>query len=180
MKKIIKFIFLIIVCLSFSIKIANAQGFWVKVIDTGENGAIDFTITAYNYADQDYYIGFATPDHEMRDFLILRIPAGGSNSTPFAWGANQWGFLVFDIYLTPDPDSNIYYWTSKGDAVGSSTGYTLSIDWLNGESNIPVFTFAFSTTDTFQITAVPIPSALWLLGSGAITLGLIRKKLLLH
>ena len=178
MKKIIKFIFLIIVCLSFSIKIANAQGFWVKVIDTGENGAIDFTVTAYNYADQDYYIGFATPDHEMRDFLILRIPAGGSNSTPFAWGANQWGFLVFDIYLTLDPDSNIYYWTSKGDAFLCRFGGIIGI-LISWEDTDVLESFSPQGDEIYGVR-VPIPSALWLLGSGAITLGLIRKKLLIR
>jgi len=177
MKKIVKFIFLITVYLSFLIGIANAQKFWVKFIDSDESGTIDFTVTAYNYADQTYYTGVATIDHELY-LEPLEIPAGGSSTDEGSWEVNPGGFLIYDIYLTPDPDSNIYYWTSKGDAVGSSTGYTLSIDWLNGESNIPVFTFAFSTTDTFQITAVPIPSALWLLGSGAITLGLIHKKLL--
>jgi len=179
MKKIIKFIFLITVYLSFLIGIANAQLFWVKFIDSDESGSIDFTVTAYNYADQTYYTGVATIDHGNYSDP-LQIPANGFTSTSVCWEVDSGGFLIYDIYLTPDPNGEIYYWTSKGDAVGSSTGYTLSIDWLNGKSNIPVFTFAFSTTDTFQITAVPIPSALWLFGSGTITLGLIRKKLLSH
>ena len=40
--------------------------------------------------------------------------------------------------------------------------------------------FVPTKRDDIQITAVPIPSALWLLGSGVIAFSVIRKKLLPH
>ena len=178
MKKIIKFIFLIIGYLSFLIGIANAQKFVVKFIDANKSGTIDFTVTAYNSADQTYYTGVATTDHKTIYDPLLKICAGKDNSTNVSWEVSSGGSLIYDIYLTSDPDNiNTYYWTSQGDAVGSSTGATLSIDWFSGNSKIAVFNFNFSSSgDSFQI--VPLPSALWLLGSGVIALGLIRKKLL--
>jgi len=178
MKKIIKFIFLIIGYLSFSIGIANAQGFWVKFIDGNDPGSeVNFTLYASNNEDQTYYIGVATTDHTTIYDPLLKICAGKDNSTNVSWEVGDKGFLIYDIYLTPNPDGDIYYWTSQGDAVGRSTGATLSIDWFSGNSKIAVFNFDFSSSgDSFQI--VPIPSALWLLGSGVIALGLIRKKLL--
>ena len=164
----------IIIYLSFSIKIANAQGFWVKFIDSDENGKINFTIFAHNEEDQIYYIGLAGADHTVIYGPLLQIPAGGSNSISVSWS----GRFLIDIYLTLNPSNiNTYFWTSQGYAIGNSTGATLSIDWFSG-SGIHVVNYYFSFSDNFEIVAVPIPSALWFLGSGIITLSLIRKRLL--
>ena len=166
--------------MGFSIGIANAQGFYVKFIDSDNDGYIKFTAYISNDADQTYYTGIATADHNTY-LNSLQIPKGGFINTPVSWNLNPGEFYaIYDVYLTPDPDSDpeSWYWTSQGDAEGSSTGATLSIDWFSGNSKIPVFNFALSTTDTFQITAVPVPSALWLLGSGVVALGLVRKKLI--
>jgi len=177
MNKILKFIFLIIIFWVFLVRIANAQGFspfYVKFIDANDNGFIDFRVTAHNNANQTYYTGVATTDHTRIDDPLLQIPAGKTNSTSVSWSVNTPGeFLIYDVYLTSD--FNTYYWTSQGDAFSESRGKRITIYWKN--KNITMW-FVPTKRDDIQITAVPLPSALWLLGSGAITLGLIRKKLL--
>jgi len=178
MGKFVKVLLLVIVTFGFMVGIVNAQSFWVKFIDANGDGSINFTATAYNTATQSYSTGVADISHTI--FIpLLQIPAGGSNSTTISWKVAPGGSLIYDIYLTPDKVT--YYWTSKGDAVGSTTGATLSIDWLSGSSNIPVYNFNFSSSgDAFQIVPVPIPSSLWLFASGMITLliiGFMRKRL---
>lgn len=178
MKKIIKFIFLIIVYLSFLIGIANAQKFWVKFIDGNDDGKIIFSLYAASNETQAYYTGIAPYDNTDKRIELLQIPAGSNNSTNVSWEVGDKGFLIYDIYLTPN--HNIFYWTSQGNAVGSSTGGSVTIDWFNG-SGIKIYEFYFSFSgDRGEIVPVPLPSALWLLGSSLITLGLIRKKLLTH
>jgi len=171
MKKIIKFIFLIIVYLSFSIGIANAQKFWVKFIDGNNDGVVTFSLYATSNETQDYYTGIAPYDNTNNRTELLKIPAGSSKSTSFTIAPG-----IYDVYLTPDYTT--FYWTSQGDAEGKSTGNTVDIDWAKG-CGIKIYHFYFSFSgDQGELAAVPIPSALWLLGSGVIALGLIRKKLL--
>jgi len=171
MKKIIKFIFLIIGYLSFLIGIANAQGFWVKFIDDNNDGKVTFSLYAASNENQDYYTGIAPYNNTNNRTELLKIPANSNVVKSFTISPG-----IYDVYLTPNYTT--FYWTSRGDAVGSSTGATLTIDWFSG-SGISVFEFVFSLSgDTFQLTAVPLPSALWLFGSGLIALGLIYKKLL--
>ena len=175
MKKIIKFIFLIIVYLSFLIGIANAQGFWVKFIDSDENGNIDFKIEINNYSSTTYEVGIAKPN-TYEPSPLLSVSPNSSNSTSISWDVASGGSLIYDIYLT---DGSNYYWTSQDTAGYDITPSedSLTINWFkSGQTVIMVCWNA--TSGTFKITAVPIPSALWLLGSGVIALGLIRKKLL--
>ena len=44
--------------------------------------------------------------------------------------------IILLLFLTSDPDSNIYYWTSKEDAVGNSSEGWLVINWHSGNSKI--------------------------------------------
>ncbi len=179
-KKIVKVLFLIITFIVSMCKIAKAQGFWIEFTDYSGNGSIDFTLSVSSTASQDYYIGIADTDHSNLTQLLL-IPAGGSNSTFLSWGVPPGGSLLYDIYLTPD--NSTFYWTSEGDAVYKITGSgkKLYTYWLNGD-----ITVGFDSTgipgkkDAFAIVPVPLPSALWIFGSGIVALGLIRKKLLLN
>ena len=197
MKKIIKFIFLVTIYLSFSIGIANAQGFWVKFTDSNENGIIHFGINSENYEDQVYWIGVATIDHKTIYDPLLQLDSAepyavGENSIIVSWSVNLGESLIYDIYLTPDPNNiNAYYWTSQGDAFGKEGVVSeVYIYWgettASWEWNIKTKWFgvleSFGVVDDLQIvpasipSTVPIPSTLWLLGSGAIALGLMRKK----
>ena len=171
MKKSIRFLFLIIICLGFMFGIANAQGFYVKFIDDNNDGEVTFSLFAANDENQDYYTGIAPRDDLNNRTELLQIPAKSRVEKSFTIAPG-----IYDIYLTSD--NSTFYWTSQGDAEGSSTSNTVTIDWGNG-SGIKICNFYFSFEgDKGELVAVPIPSALWLLGSGVIALGLIRKKLL--
>ena len=186
MNKLLKSIFLIIIFLGFLVEIVNAQGFspfYVKFTDADENGKIEFNLTAISCTfchtrNQTYYIGVATIDHKTIYDPLLQIPAHGGNFTFISWKVSSGESLIYDVYLTSDFDT--YYWTSRGDAFGKRFNYlnTIIIDWSKIGVNVKIAFTHLALRDDIQITAVPIPSALWLLGSGVITLGLIRKKLL--
>lgn len=187
MNKFLKFIFLIIIFLGFLVKIVNAQDFspfYVKFTDADKNGKIKFNLTAISCTschtrNQTYYTGVATIDHKTVYGPLLQIPAHGGNFTFISWKISSGESLIYDVYLTSD--FNTYYWTSQGDVFGKSFDHfdhlnTIIIDWSKIGVNIA---FILSTLkDDIQIVPVPLPSTLWLLGSGTITLGLICKKLL--
>jgi len=175
MKKSIKFLFLIIICLGFMFGIANAQKFWVKFIDGDGDGEINFKLNATNSDTQTtYYTGVASIDDHNDYTQLLAIPPNTKKiKRDFTWFVTPGGSKVYDIYLTSD--NSTFYWTSQGYAEVESNGKKIVIYW----KNFPVTEiFKPKERDDIQITAVPIPSALWLLGSGVIALGLIRKKLL--
>ena len=183
MSKILKSIFLIIISLGFLVGIVNAQElpfpFYVKFTDANENGTIDFTIYAINVRNQTLYTGIATTDHTTIYDPLLQIPAGGDNSTSVSWEVEPGKSLIYYVYLTPNPDNiNTYYWTSKGDAFLCRFGGIIGI-LISWEDTDVLESFSPQGDEIYGVR-VPIPSALWLLGSGAITLGLIRKKLLSH
>ncbi len=181
MGKVVKSLFLVAIFIGLMSGIAKAQGFWVKFTDSNGDGSIDFTISAVSNAAQDYSTGVADINHTVSTPL-LSIPAGSSSSASISWSVSKNGYYIYDIYLT---DGSTYYWTSEGAAVGGTIGNTtLTINWLAGSSNIPVYNFSFSFSgDTFAIVPVPLPSAFWLFSSGIIILGclvLIRKRLLIN
>ena len=180
MGKVVKSLFLVAIFIGLMSGIAKAQGFWVKFTDANGDGYIDFYVTAYNNSTQVYSTGVADINHTVFTQL-LSIPAGSYSSASISWSVSKYGYYIYDIYLT---DGSTYYWTSEGAANGTSTSNTLTIDWLAGSSNIPVYNFNFSFSgDTFAIVPVPLPSAFWLFASGVAVLGflgLIRKKLLIN
>jgi len=181
MNKVLKFIFLIIIFWVFLVRIANAQGFWVKFIDGNEDRLLPLLVNGYSHNTiQTYYIGVATIDHKTIYDPLLKISPEKINLTYVNWYVKTPGeSLIYDVYLTSNSESNIYYWTSQGHAFGKSLDYnTIIIDWSKIGVNVKIAFTHLALRDDIQITAVPIPSALWLLGSGVITLGLIRKKLL--
>ena len=171
MNKILKSIFLIIIYLSFLIGIANAQGFWVKFNDADGSGSINFVITGINLTNQIYFIGI---ENSTSKETILAIPGNGCSFASKSLPVITNGSLIYDVYLT---DNVNYYYTSQGYATGDvNYNNYLSINW--SISNISVSVSFFLKGDTAELI-VPLPSALWLLGSGVIVLGLIRKKLLI-
>lgn len=159
--------------MSFLIGIANAQGFWVKFIDGDNDGVVNFSLYATSNETQNYYTGIAPYDNTNNRTELLQIPADSSSSISFEISPG-----IYDIYLTSD---NItFYWTSQGDAEGKSTSNTVTIDWAKG-CGIKIYNFYFSFSgDKGELVAVPLPSALWLLGSSVIVFSVIRKKLLPH
>jgi len=185
MNKILKSIFLIIISLGFLVGIVNAQElplpFYVKFTDADNNGTIDFIISA---ANEEYpttlYTGVATTDHTTIYDPLLQIPAYSWNSTSVSWKVDSGESLIYDVYLTLNPENiNAYYWTSQGDAFLLEFEGMAGIFILWKDTGVSEW-FYSEEGDEICGVPVPIPSALWLLGSGAITLGLIRKKLLSH
>ena len=177
MKKFIKFTFLIIIYLSFSIGIANSQSFWVEFIDSDGDGLIKLNLKVDNYSSTTTYeLGIAEPNTYDPSPLLSILP-GSNNSTSISWNVTPGDSLTYDIYLT---DGSNYYWTSQGTADGSvtSSGDYLTINWFKSDNPVVSVYWNCTSTGTFKIALVPLPSALWLLGSGVIALGLIRKKLL--
>jgi len=184
MNKVLKSFF-IIISLVFWIGIANAQElpfpFYVKFTDANNNGTIDFTISAVSGEySTTLYTGVATTDHTTIYDPLLQIPAEGGNFTSVSWEVEPGESLIYDVYLTPDPDNiNAYYWTSQGDAFLFEIEGMVGIHILWKDTGVLEW-FYSEEGDEIQGVPVPIPSALWLLGSGVITLGLIRKKLLIR
>jgi len=178
MNKLLKSIFLITIFLGFLVEIVNAQGFspfYVKFTDANDNGSIYFKLDAENTDDQiTYYTGVAPIDDHDNYTQLLAIPPNTKKiKEDFTWSVTPGGSKVYDIYLTLD--NNTFYWTSQGYAEVENKGKKIKIYWKNFHV---IETLKPKGKDNIQLTAVPIPSALWLLGSGVITLGLIRKKLL--
>ena len=205
MNKILKSIFLIIISLGFLVGIANAQNyppFYVKFTDADRNGKIEFYLkgrSIYNgpplppdsciacHGGHPIYTGVATTDHNTISDPLLKIPLSyenptASNSTFVSWEVDPGESLIYDIYLDIySIESNIhgYRWTSGEYVATSSYNGGISISWIYVFYHGYVEeTFEPTRGDNIQSIPVPIPSALWLLGSGAITLGLIHKKLL--
>jgi len=193
MIKILKSIFLIIISLSFWVGIANAQNyppFYVKFTDADRNGKIEFNLTRLAcggcHVGRIAHTGVATTDHTRIDDPLLQIPAGSSNSTFVSWEVDPGESLIYDVYIyfTQPGKNKIYYWTSQGNAISFEYNGNVTISWILFhpytfyENASMTEIFKPTSGDNIQTTAIPIPSALWLLGSGTITLGLIRKKLL--
>jgi len=198
MIKILKSIFLIIISLSFWVEIANAQNyppFYVKFTDADRNGKIEFNLTGLAcggcHVGKIAHTGVATTDHTTIYDPLLQIPAGSSNSTFVSWNVDPGKSLIYDVYIyfTNSTYQSDYYWTSQGNTISFEYNGSVTISWILFhpytfyESANETLTEIFEPINgddiqTIQTTAIPIPSALWLLGSGAITLGLIRKKLL--
>ncbi|MCU4137995.1 MAG: hypothetical protein MW689_001566 [Thermodesulfobacteria bacterium] len=204
MNKILKSIFLIIISLGFLVGIVNAQNyppFYVKFTDADRNGKIEFNLTGLAcggcHDGRIAHTGVATTDHTTIYDPLLQIPQGenststGFNSTFVSWEVEPGESLIYDVYIyftfTNSTYQSDYYWTSQGYATSFEYDGNVTISWILYHPysfyKYANMTEIFEPTSgddiqTIQTTAVPIPSALWLLGSGAITLGLIRKKLL--
>jgi len=199
MIKILKSIFLIIISLSFWVGIANAQNyppFYVKFTDADRNGKIEFNLTGLAcggcHIGRIAHTGVATTNHTTIYDPLLQIPAGSSNSTSVSWEVDPGKSLIYDVYIyfTQPCDGGIcysdYYWTSQGNTISFEYNGSVTISWIlfhpytfyESANETLAEIFEPISGDDIQTAGVPIPSALWLLGSGAITLGLIRKKLL--
>ncbi len=179
MGRVIRSLFLIAIFIGLMVGTAKAQSFVVKFIDSDNSGSIDFKVFGLSgVSSSDYYTGAVEINSSISSSSLL-IPAANSTSTFVSWDVPPGKSLLCNIYLT---DGTNRYWTSQGEAVGTTKlqDHLLIIGWLDGNNKLPVFEFGFSKSDTFAIvSAVPIPSALWLLGPGAVALGLIRKKIAL-
>jgi len=200
MIKILKSIFLIIISLGFLVETVNAQDyppFYVKFTDADRNGKIEFNLTGLAcggcHNGRIAHTGVATTDHTTIYDPLLQIPAGGDNSTSVSWEVDPGKSLIYDVYIyfANSTYQSDYYWTSQGNTISFEYNGSVTISWILFhpytfyESANETLTEIFEPTSgddiqTIQTAAVPIPSALWLLGSGAITLGLIRKKLLIR
>ena len=200
MIKILKSIFLIIISLGFLVGIANAQNyppFYVKFTDADRNGRIEFNLKGFAcsgcHDGRIAHTGVATTDHTTIYDPLLQIPQNGNNSTFVSWEVDSGKSLIYDVYIyfTQPCDGEIcysdYYWTSQGNATSFEYDGNVTISWMLfhpytfylGANMTEIFEpTSGDDIQTIQTTGVPIPSALWLFGSGAITLGLIRKKLL--
>ncbi len=174
MKKKIGCFLIAISAIIFIYGLANAQSFLLQFTDSNGDGNINFNIYALSSSTQTYYTGFADPNTYKPFPAVLAIPAGTLNSTAISWSVPVGGSVTYDVYLT---DGVNYYWTSQGAALGTIGTSAVSIDWQSGLSGIPVKQFNVSSVgDTVTLVPVPIPSALFLLGTGIIALGLIRRK----
>lgn len=193
MNKILKSLFLIIISLGFLVGIANAQNyppFYVKFTDADENGRIEFNLTGFAcsscHISRIAHTGVATTDHTTIYDPLLQIPPNGTNSTFVSWEVEPGESLIYDVYIyfANSTYQSDYYWTSQGYATSFEYDGNVTISWIlfhpysfYEHANMTE-TFKPTSGDNIQITGVPLPSALWFLGSGAIALGLIRKKLL--
>jgi hypothetical protein len=95
---------------------------------------------------------------------------------------NQMGYLRWEEGITtqlPDPFSNIHlsYWSSTEDASNSSAAWSLSFQGGGQSSVAKINNFAAWAVHNGDVSAVPVPAAFWLFGSGLLGLvGMARRK----
>jgi len=78
--------------------------------------------------------------------------------------------MSFDIIDITGIRSSEFFDLTQGDIVLSDNGFDLFIDYTGGDGNDIVLT-------TIMPSAVPVPAAVWLFGSGLIGLvGVARRK----
>jgi hypothetical protein len=119
-------------------------------------------------ANRENPVGYVSPTN-LGDSVTGTFEASGWNSTTVNWA--------------PGPGT---YWI----ALQVSSGQTSGLDLPNGDSTstgtAPTLAFAFAGTngryanlsDGFgvQVSAVPLPAAAWLLGSGLVGLASLRRR----
>lgn len=99
---------------------------------------------------------------------------GGSPGQDIGVAHNENYFLFSN--LTTDPDviglMNLFYWTSSEGELGLAWGFDFSTGdhyWEDGET----WGFAWAVRDG---NVIPVPGAVWLLGSALGLLGIVRRR----
>ena len=128
--------------------------------------------------DQDEAAAIASALNDLLDNALSSKPLllNGINDTPI----NMYGIPYGEVfYLSGDPHIYYYDWTSNYtyEFVGGS--YWLSpISWMGGSAIPDQNTNTYAQSVSLAVVSpVPVPGAVWLLGSGLIGLVGIRKKI---
>ncbi len=98
----------------------------------------------------------------------------------FGAGGQQTGFLDFYLADYRNADSSNWYtlndWT-RFDLSGLGTIYGLGFDLSSSDTGqYGMNTPAYFAMDNLQYNAVPIPGAVWLLGSGVVALAALKRR----
>ncbi|WP_068671783.1 VPLPA-CTERM sorting domain-containing protein [Thermosulfurimonas dismutans] len=154
--------------------------FYVQFIDgDDEDSVVSFNAHFVNTDNNTtYWVGIGSLDHKWKSDGI----EVGPNSDLLKYNLTLDPPGTYDVYVAWDtgtdgkPDK--YIWTSEaGVASASTSGSTLSIIW-DDPIHFSSFEYTFNGDGFNVISAVPLPAAVWLFGSGILGAGLLRRKLL--
>ena len=126
-----------------------------------------------NTDNQTYWMEIMSADHSETKWEA----SVSANSSSYLNSSVEPG--IYDIFVAWDNDGNgtpdTYVWTSEGGAGYSisNDGQQLFISW----SGLNFSQYQISFTDKFAISPFPLPGVVWLLGSGLLGVGIIKKKL---
>lgn len=174
---------------------ANGASDFASNIQKADNFSIAQDNILGSISWQGIYIGANTMP--AADNFTLRIFAdSGSNTTPSQtpfWSENVGNLITRTVAVPPTPFNDLFTYKanlSAGVSLTAGTTYWLSI--VNDTSNNPLNDWSWAASSTtgsaatraidsdtwvtgngtfqFQLTAVPVPGAIWFLGSGLLGL----------
>jgi hypothetical protein len=132
------------------------------------NLAVSWDQTSSNTGPRDFLFEYSTNGSSFQTLFEYSVPA---NTSPNAWSSNPANYVALA--------TNTQDLSSVTALNGDATLYFRLVDEDTTAANgLPVASGGTDRVDNFTITAspVPLPAALWLLVSGLLGLGAVRKR----
>lgn len=153
----------------FTGDVAAAPGTAMGTIDTSVANPMGTFTTGFLFSGAPFVPFTAGP-------TVMDITGGVLTVTSLPWGGNFAG--ATDFFLSPDAAPTVYFLNDLG---GGNYSYKMGWNHLITDAEDPSGQFAgfnaYWIIEGVMTTAVPVPAAVWLLGSGLIGLvGVARRR----